>query len=473
VDVKQVVNVTEALDGATITRFTLMVLALSGLIIFADGFDINNIAYVGPALISAWGIADRSALGPVFSASLFGILVGAPILGYLGDRYGRKKAIVASGLIFSIFTWAAIFTHSLGELFAVRVICGVGIGGLLPNVIALNAEFAPRRLRATLVILMFSGIGLGSAIPGPVAAWLVPQHGWQVMFTIGGILGLLATAACALGLPESVKYHVVRGHSRKDIAALLQRVRPDLAIGADADFVLSDEKAHAGFAAHHLFDDGRAPLTFLLWIMFVSALMGYFFLISWTPTLLAAADIPVAKAALFTSVFQVGGLIGGWAICRPMDIKGMMPVALMFGIAIPVVAAIGYVATVSEILLGLVLFVAGFCVLGGQYAINAVSGMIYPTAFRSNGSGIAFAVGRVGSISGPVIGGALIAMHLPVHTLYLCAAIPFVICAPACLVFARLYDRKFHHDTHLEGTAFAPPLPAGERGGVRGARSQN
>jgi AAHS family 4-hydroxybenzoate transporter-like MFS transporter len=444
VQIKTPVNVTEALDGATITRFTLVVLGLSVVIIFADGFDINNIAYVGPALIAAWGIADQSALGPIFGASLFGILFGAPILGYLGDRYGRKKAIVASGLIFSIFTWAAVFTHSLGELFAVRVICGIGIGGLLPNVIALNAEYAPRRLRATLVVLMFSGIGLGSAVPGPVAAWLVPHYGWHVMFTIGGILGLLATAACALGLPESVKYHVVRGHDGKRIAALLQRVRPDLAIDPEAGFVLSDEKAYAGFLPHHLFDDGRAPLTLLLWVMFVSALMGYFFLISWTPTLLAGAHIPVAKAALFTSIFQVGGLIGGWAICRPMDRMGMMPVALLFAAAIPVVAAIGYAAATSELLLGVVLFVAGFCVLGGQYAINAVSGLIYPTAFRSHGSGAAFAVGRVGSISGPVIGGALIGMHLPVETLYLCAAIPFVICAPACLAFARRYDRRFH-----------------------------
>jgi hypothetical protein len=106
VDIKKPVNVTEALDGATITGFTLVVLALSAIIIFADGFDINNVAYVGSVLISGWGISDPSALCPIFSASLFGMLFGAPILDYLGDQYGRKKAILASGLIFSIFTWA-------------------------------------------------------------------------------------------------------------------------------------------------------------------------------------------------------------------------------------------------------------------------------------------------------------------------------------------------------------------------------
>jgi AAHS family 4-hydroxybenzoate transporter-like MFS transporter len=442
-DGRQVIDVAQALDDANITRFTITVLVFSAIIIFADGFDINNVAYVGPALIDAWKIADPSSLGPVFGASLFGILIGAPVLGYLGDRYGRKKAIIASGLIFAIFTWAAVLTNSLTELFIVRVICGVGIGGLLPNVIALNAEFAPKRLRATLVVLMFSGIGLGSAVPGPVAAWLVPHYGWQIMFTVGGILGLLATAACAIGLPESIKYHVVRGDSSAEVAALLARARPDLVVRPDATFVLPDEQAYSGFSLQRLFEEGRAPLTILLWVMFITALMGYFFLISWTPTLLAGAHIPVAKAALFTSVFQVGGLIGGWSICRPMDIKGMMPVALMFAVAIPVVAAIGYVATISETLLAVVLFIAGFCVLGGQYAVNAISGMIYPTAFRSNGSGVAFAVGRLGSISGPIIGGVLVGMHLPVEMLYLCAAIPFLICAPACFVFARLYDARF------------------------------
>lgn len=441
---KQTIDVAQALDEAKITPFTWTLLAYSALIIFADGFDIQNVGYVGPSLIAAWKIEDPSTLGPVLSASLFGILLGAPVLGFIGDRYGRKRAIIASGLIFASFTWAAVLTDSLIELFAVRVLCGIGIGGLMPNLIALNAEYAPKRLRATLVVLMFSGIGLGAALPGPVAAWLVPQFGWQVMFTFGGILGLIATAACAPGLPESIKYHLVRGHNRADVAALLSRARPDLAIAPDTAFSLpQEEKPYAGFSPEHLFEDGMAPLTILLWIMFASALMGYFFLIAWTPTLLAGANIPVAEAALFTSVFQVGGLIGGWAICRPMDARGMMPVALLFAVAVPVVAAIGYVAVSSEPLLTVLLFVAGFCVLGGQYAINAISGMIYPTAFRSNGSGIAFAVGRVGSVAGPIVGGFLIAAHLPVQQLYLCAAIPFVICAPACFAFARLYNARF------------------------------
>jgi MFS transporter, AAHS family, 4-hydroxybenzoate transporter len=441
---KQTIDVSQALDDAKVTRFTVALLVFSGFIIFADGFDINNVGYAGPALVKAWNIAEPSALGPVFSASLIGILFGAPILGYLGDRFGRKKAIIASGLIFSAFTWAGAWTNSLTELFAVRFVCGIGIGGLLPNIIALNAEFAPRRLRATLIVLMFSGIGLGSAVPGFVAATLMPLYGWQVLFTFGGALSLAATIAAAFGLPESVKYLVVKGEHRAEVAALMTRVRPDLSIGPDAIFVLADEKPYAGFAPRQLFDDGLAPLTLALWVMFVTALMGYFFLISWTPTLLAGANIPVAKAALFTSVFQVGGLIGGWAICRPMDVKGMMPVALLFTIAIPVVAAIGYVAVASEPLLIVLLFIAGFCVLGGQYAVNAVSGMIYPTAFRSNGSGFAFGVGRIGSVSGPVIGGILVGMHLPVEQLYLLAAIPFLICAPACLFFARLYNARFH-----------------------------
>ncbi len=447
----QTFDVSKLLDDGKVNKFILQVLIVSVLIIFIDGFDINNIAFAAPALIKAWSISNRSALGPVFSAAPFGLLFGAPLLGYVGDRYGRKAGIISSGLIFSIFTWAAVLTTSLNQLFWIRLLCGVGVGGLLPNVVALNVEYAPKRLRATLVIVMFSGIGLGSAVPGPVAAWLVPRFGWQIMFILGGVAGIIASLVCAFGLPESIKYLSFKKERRPQIAKLLSRVRPDVSFGPDAVFSVRDEKEYTGFSPKYLFEDGLARLTVLLWVIFVAGLMGYFFLISWTPTLLAGAKIPVAKAALFTSIFQMGGLIGGWSISRPIDRRGMMPVALLYLLAIPIVACIGYVATFSEPLLMICLFAAGFCVLGTNYAANAVAGIIYPTAFRASGAGWACMVGRLGGVGGPLIGGVLIGMHLSIQRLYLLATIPFIIAAPATYMFARLYNPRFHTKREEDG----------------------
>ncbi len=439
----KVIDVSAVVDEAKVGTFVLRVVIVAAFIIFLDGFDINNIGYVAPAMIRAWQLPDASAFGPVFGASPLGILFGAPLLGYIGDRFGRKKAIFIACLIFSVFTWAAVLTSSVRELVLVRFLCGIGIGGVMPNVIALVAEYAPKRLRATLVVVMFSGIGLGAAMPGPVAAWLIPQYGWQVVFTVGGVLGILAALLCLAALPESIKYFVVRQGHRANVLRLVQAVRPDLAIDADASFVMRDEKQYTGLSPKHLFRDGYAPVTLCLWVLFALNLMGYFFLFNWTPTLLASANIPMAKAALFTSVIQVGGLIGGWVIGYPMDRFGYLPVAAMSVLAIPVVGAIGYVGTMSEPLLIVVLFLAGFSVLGFNYATNGVSGMVYPTAFRSLGSGWCFAVGRAGSVSGPLIGGVLIGMHVSVQNLYLFAAIPYLICAPVAFVFAAIYYRRF------------------------------
>ena len=449
-----VVDVSRLMDEARVSALTKRCLAFSVLIAFLDGYDITNIGYAGPALVKAWAITDQSALGPVFGASLIGMLFGAMLLGALGDRFGRKKAIVLSGLIFGGFTWAAVLTHTVTGLLITRLLCGIGIGGVLPNVAALNAEYAPRRLRATLVIVMFSGIGLGSAVPGPVAAWLVPTMGWQILFTIGGAFAILASIGCMIGLPESIKYLVVREGSSAKVARMMRSIRPELSFPPGTVFSVPEEQRYSSASPKYLFADGLGPMTLLLWVMFATSLMGYFFLMSWTPILLTSLHIPVTKVALAASVFHIGGLIGGWVICRPVDLRGMMPVALLYAIAIPVVGLIGYAGSLSEPLLMAFLFVAGFCVLGGIYSVNAMSGIIYPTAIRSSGSGWAFGIGRIGSVLGPVMGGVLVGAHMPAAQLYLWAAVPFLICAPACYLFARRYNARFHR---APGTAAGKP----------------
>ena len=450
-------DVGRLIDGAPVGRFTLRVFIVATLVIFVDGFDINNIGYVAPALASAWHITDMSVFGPIFGASLFGILFGAPAFGWIADRFGRNRAIVAACTVFGLLTLATMLVQTVPQLIVIRILCGVGIGGVLPTTITLVAELAPQRSRATLVILMFSGIGLGAAMPGPVAAWLVPVFGWQVLFLIGGMGGLLAAVLAAVALPESARFLAAHRPQSPVLRRSMRRLRPDLAISAQTRFTLEEQRGAARFRFRDLFAHGQAPVTLLLWLLFVTNLMGYFFFINWTPSLLASADIPATEAALATSLFQVGGLIGGWAISRPVDTRGFMPVTLLMAMAVPVVASIGYAGATSRPLLLVLLFAAGFCMLGAQYAINAVSGLVYPTAFRGNGSGWAFGVGRLGSIAGPVIGGVLVGMHLPVQQLYLAAAVPFLVGLPACFCFARLYNTRYWGRRSLAPSAGAQP----------------
>jgi AAHS family 4-hydroxybenzoate transporter-like MFS transporter len=438
----EVFDVSRFIDERKLTRFNAALVIWSFFIVLFDGYDISAISFAAPELIRTWGISNRAALGPVFSASLFGILIGSPLFGYLGDRYGRKVAVIASCLLFGIFTLAACWAANLQGLLYLRFFAGIGIGGLLPNLIALNAEYAPRRFRATLIIVMFTGITFGGSVPGAISVWLVPHFGWQAIFAVGGVLPILMAAAAALWLPESLKHLVVK-EERARALALLSAMNPGHSIAAGARLAVADEKVYKGFNPKYLFEGGLALITPLLWICFACNLMGFYFLISWLPTLLTGAKLPPSEAAIATALVQIGGTVGGLALARPIDAKGFLPVTILFALAVFAVGALGYVGLSSTGTLMLVVFLAGFCVLGLQFGLNAASAMIYPTSVRSNGSGWAFGVGRVGSVAGPIVGGVLIGMKMPLQDLFLWATVPFMVGTLACIALTRLYRSHF------------------------------
>ncbi len=440
---QQSINVAQLIDERPIASFHIWLVAFAFAIIISDGYDITAIAFAAPELLKQWAITDRSALAPVFSASLVGILVGSPFFGFVGDRWGRKIASFGSLLVFGVFTLVAAQAGSLDQMLVLRVLAGVGLGGLMPNMIAYTGEFAPRRYRATLIIVMFCGVTLGGAIPAAISVWLVPRYGWEAIFLIGGVLPLVLAACTWLWLPESVKFLVVKGR-RDEAVRVLKMVAPEADIGRTTVLVPPAETVYAGFNPKHLFGEGLALITPLLWLCFAINLMGFYFLISWMPTLLIGQKLLAqSDAAIATSLVQIGGTIGGFVLCRPMERRGFWPVALLFAGAVPFVALIGYAAATSTWLLMVVVTLAGFCILGLQFGLNAASAMIYPTSVRSNGSGWAFGVGRFGSILGPIFGGKLIALKLSVPMLFLIAAIPFLVGTLACVALAALYAARF------------------------------
>src|SRR6185312_11269633 len=151
---------------------------------------------------------------PVFSASLVGILFGSALFGWVGDRYGRKTALIGANLLFGVFTFVAAYASNLDQMFWLRLLAGIGIGGVIPNVVAINAESAPRNLRATLAILAVGFVPVGGAIPGFVTAVFVPTHGWPILFLIGGIAPIVFAVAAMFGLPESIKYMALHESQR-------------------------------------------------------------------------------------------------------------------------------------------------------------------------------------------------------------------------------------------------------------------
>jgi AAHS family 4-hydroxybenzoate transporter-like MFS transporter len=439
---QQVFDITQFIDARRMSWFNAKVMIFCFFAVLVDGYDIGAVAYAGPSLVRAWGITNMAALGTAFSAGLVSILFGSVFFGWLGDRFGRKRAIIYSLATVGFFSLVTMATRSLPELIAVRFLTGLGLGGLLPNPIALNAEFAPKRLRATMIIVSFSGISVGAAMPGPVAAWLVPHLGWEVLFFIGGLTPIVVAVVSAIWMPESIKYLVVKTDRRAAVIETLREMNPALSFDAKTRFVVADEKVYRAFRPSQLFADGLHFITPLLWVLFICTLMTFFFVNSWLPVVLTRAHIPAAHAALATSLFQGAGLIGALVLCRPVDKMGFIPMSAVYVFALIVTPLIGYAAHVEWVLMAVV-FGSGFALFSLQFGINAVSAMIYPTSIRSNGSGWAFGVGRLGAVAGPIIAGVLVGMHLTIEHLFLVLAIPLAVACVASVILARLYYVRF------------------------------
>jgi MFS transporter, AAHS family, 4-hydroxybenzoate transporter len=445
-----VVQVSRLLDERGLSAFHIKLIIWSLLIAGIDGYDIGAIALAAPHLVTAWGV-PRNALGPVLTASLVGILFGSAFFGWVGDHFGRKVALIASNLLFGVLTFVAAFATNLDQLVLLRGLAGLGIGGVIPNVVALNVESAPRKIRATLALIAVGFVPLGGAIPGLVDAWLVPQYGWQILFLIGGIAPIIFAIAAAFGLPESIKFMAVHERHRRAMEKVIAAIRPDFDVPANARFVVEDEKQFQGFNPVYLFRDGLALITPLLWLLFALNLMGYFFLLSWMPTVLTAAELPRSTAAYAVTLLQVGGTIGSIVLCRWLDRHRFLAIAILFVIAVPAVAIIGVAGVTSKPALLVATFFAGFCVLGIQSGINVAGALVYPTSLRANGSGWELGIGRIGSIVGPLVGALIIGQ--PVQQIYLLSSIPFALGAIICFEIhylnqARLRESPWLNDGH-------------------------
>jgi AAHS family 4-hydroxybenzoate transporter-like MFS transporter len=439
------IYVSRLLDERGLSAFQIRVLVWSVLMALIDGYDIGAIAFAAPHLVASWGV-PRGALGPVLSASNIGVLFGSALFGFIGDRYGRKTALIGANILFGVLTVAAAYSTDLTQLFWLRLVAGFGIGGVIPNLVSINAESAPRNLRATLAIIAAGCVPMGGALAGFVSATLVPHYGWPLLFQIGGIAPLVLALAAIFALPESVKYMALHESQRRRMTALIGAIRPDLPVPQNARFVIEDEQ-QSPTDPIYLFRNGLWLITPLAWLLFALNLMGYFFIASWMPTLLTAAKLPAATAALASALLQVGGTVGALTLCWWLQRHRFLAIAIMFVLAVPVVGAIGFAGLTSTAALLTVTFVAGFLVLGIQTGINVVGAMIYPTSLRASGSGWELGIGRFGSIIGPLAGALFVGMSI--EKLYMWSALPFAAGAVVCFAIHVLNTARLRAHPEL------------------------
>jgi AAHS family 4-hydroxybenzoate transporter-like MFS transporter len=376
---------------------------------------------------------SNAALGPVFGASNFGVLVGSLVFSMLADTIGRRPILVGATLFFGVMTLIAARAASVGELLALRFVAGIGLGCIIPNATALVGEYSPRRLRGPLMMII-GGVGFtgGAAIGGFISAFLIPRFGWRSVLYFGGTVPLLIAVAMLVWLPESLQFLVVRRKARARIAKWLRRIDPTVPSGPDVEFVVREENRE-GVPAVHLFREGRGAVTILLWIVNFMNLLNLYFLASWLPTVVRDAGHSVSTAVLAGTILQVGGTIGTVGLAWLIGRLGFIPVlTASFGLASVTIALIGQPVFSIAVVFVLV-FIAGWCVVGGQPGINAFAATFYPTYLRSTGVGWGLGIGRAGAIVGPVVGGEFMRRQWSTRDIFLAAAVPAFISTLALL----------------------------------------
>src|SRR5450631_3563199 len=378
------VDVAQFIDAQPVGGFQIRLLLTCAAVLFLDGFDTQAIGFVAPALAREWDVS-KGALGPVFSAGLFGLMIGALLFGPLADRIGRKKIIVFSTLAFGIGTLVTAFVQDIDTLLAIRFLTGLGLGGAMPNAIAMTSEFNPRRRRATMVMIMFCGFSVGAALGGFLAAALIPLFGWRSVFVVGGLAPLALVPILAMKLPESVRFLALTGQANERVKQLLGFISPKASFAPGTQFVVHEPRL-AGVPVLHLFKSGRSLVTLLLWVVFFMSLLDLYFLSNWLPTVLNDLGATVSEAAMIGSMLQVGGVIGTFALGSIIDRFSFRALALVYFIAVFAVGAIGQLGH-SAIFVSMAIFAAGFCIVGGQIAANALVAGFYPTAVRATGVG--------------------------------------------------------------------------------------
>jgi AAHS family 4-hydroxybenzoate transporter-like MFS transporter len=448
------VDVTKVLDGQKITGFNVGLVILAFLVMMTDGYDLGAAAFAGPGLIREWGLKGPE-LGILLSSSLGAGLFGPPLLGYLSDRFGRKRVIVCGAFAFGLFSLAAVATSSLNELVVTRIFAGIALAGTLPIVVSLINEFAPKQARATMVVLMFTGVTFGGGLPGLIAVKFIAVYGWRVLFWVGGLAPLVMAVILFFALPESVKYLTLHPARRGELVALLKRIDPALQIGPDTHFIISGEQNRPKFSIGALLEGPLAVLTPLYWVSNLVCLMVFYFINQWMPTVLSSSGVSVEQAAIATALFQFGGTLAGLLSMRFLDKVGFLPVPILYACAIPIVISIGVPGLPPVALIALVAS-AGFCLLGLQFGNIATEANIYPTYIRSWGIGSNFAIARIGGALGPLLGGWAFGAHLPAQQIFAIAATPLVI----GLVVALLIVPRYRAQLRRQQSAISDPIIA-------------
>ncbi|PGT85193.1 MFS transporter [Bacillus sp. AFS040349] len=403
----KVINPMNVIDNSKISSFHVWLITWLFLVIAFDGYDVVVYGASVPSLIQEWGISDVTA-GAIGSYTVIGTALGAVIFGMLSDKIGRKKIILLTTFLFSFFTMISGFATG-PILFAIfRIIAGIGLGGVMPNVIALATEFSPKRVRSAIISFIFCGYSIGALTAALTSRSLLPTVGWEPVYWLAGI-PLLFIPFLLKSIPESVGFLIEKGNE-EEARKTLMKIDPSLRTGGEFEFVKPPAK-EPGSPVVKLFEDKRALSTIMFWISCFSAFVLIYSMNTWLPRLMMQSGYDLSSSLAFTAVMQIGAIAGTIIFGRLVDKIGFKKVLvpLFFCGAI----ALSFIGLTNSMAIAFVLIaIIGAASVGLQNISNAFVSQYYPSSMRSTALGSTMAFGRIGGIVAPTFVGFLLAMNL-------------------------------------------------------------
>jgi AAHS family 4-hydroxybenzoate transporter-like MFS transporter len=405
-----------------------------------DGYDITSIGMAVPSLSAAWHIPGP-AFANTFVMSSVGIMVGALASGPAGDRLGRKPVLIVSLLFLAVSSLACVYAASIPQLIAWRFVTGIGIGGIMPATVALTSDYVPERLRAPIVMVIFTGNPLGGFLGGQIIAQLLPHFGWPVIFWIGGLLPLALIPVMLLWLPESPRFLLARGRMTTSTERLLRTLNIEPNATGAGGRTTHEVDVSTGNPVAGLFREGLATTTVFVWILYFANLLSIYLISYWLPTVLNLSGLSPADSVFAASLMSAGPLVSVFAMAplsRHFGPQRVLAVMLCTGVV--VIAAVGLANPPHDLLL-LAIFLMGCCTVGSMTGINGMTAALYPARVRTTGMGWALGIGRLGGIGGPWLGGVLLTAGWPPRQIFLCACVTALI-GTFCVVMLHIVKRR-------------------------------
>lgn len=434
------IDVSEIIERQKLGGFLVGLVLVSWIITFFDGFDTNLISFAAPYFAPDYHLS-RVQLGNIFATGLLGTLIGGFVLGYLGDRIGRRPAVILATAAFGALTMCFTFASGYRSMVGLRLATGIPLGGMLPLAWSLNLEYVPKRYRATVVTLIMMGFSMGTGFGGPIAVWLIPQMGWKAVFVAGGVVSIVCAGILWLMLPESIRFLASKGREPRRIARVLGRIDPDEHFAPDAKYVVADEPTvKKDFKPSLLFLGELKKITPLVWLAYISSSFAVYFLVNWTPLVFEALKFSRKDAATAASLISLMGAIGGLVLMRFTDQRGAVAVTVMPVMTMILLLVASFVNFPQRAFIALIACI-GFFLVGGQFGVISVCGIFYPSAYRANGTGWASSVAKVGSVMGPLVGGWVLSTSLPVRNIFAVLAICPAVFAICIYTVGRMHSR--------------------------------